>query len=313
MRRESSGNRVELTARDIEIFKLLQRYRYLRSTFLYAFIGGKNETRFKERLGALYHDGKYINRLAEQWQFAGARYAPAVYELDRAGEAVLAGLGLQKRSRPDGDVRRQFAHSLMIAETLASIELGALQAGNARVIAADEIIAAAPKMSDARNPLALPVSIAHTFPRGNRTETAAFDLVPDGVFGIAYTERSGAKSYRFFALECERENRVTASTLKPTSFLKKVLGYRDVIARETYRTQLGLPNFVVLIATQSAARIETMQKVIMDVTGGKGSAAFLFRALSALGAPFTPMAPALDLFSGPWSRAGHPDFYINRP
>jgi hypothetical protein len=54
MRRKSSGKRVELTARDIEIFKVLQRYRYLRSTYLYAFVGGKNETRFKERLGALY-------------------------------------------------------------------------------------------------------------------------------------------------------------------------------------------------------------------------------------------------------------------
>ena len=60
MTRAASGKHVELTARDIEIFKLLQRYRYLRSTFLYAFVGGKNETRFKERLGALFHDGRYV-------------------------------------------------------------------------------------------------------------------------------------------------------------------------------------------------------------------------------------------------------------
>ncbi len=41
MRRISSGKRIELTARDIELFKLLSRYQYLRSNFLYAFLGGE--------------------------------------------------------------------------------------------------------------------------------------------------------------------------------------------------------------------------------------------------------------------------------
>ena len=57
MRRISTGKRVELTKRDIELFKLLNRYHYLRSPFLYAFLGGRSLTRFKERLGHLYHDG----------------------------------------------------------------------------------------------------------------------------------------------------------------------------------------------------------------------------------------------------------------
>src|ERR1700680_3834716 len=55
MRRINSGKRVELTERDIELFKLLDRYHYLRSTFLYAFLGGRSETRFKERLGYFYY------------------------------------------------------------------------------------------------------------------------------------------------------------------------------------------------------------------------------------------------------------------
>jgi hypothetical protein len=313
MRRESSGKRVELTARDIEILKLLQRYRYLRSTFLFAFIGSKNETRFKERLGSLYHDGRYVNRPAEQWQYAGSRYAPAVYELDRAGESVLANLGHPKRTHGGTDGKRQFAHSLMISETLASIELGARTAGNARAITADEIAAAAPKAGEPGNPLVLPASISHTFPRSGKMETAVFDLVPDGLFGLAYTERDASKSYRFFALEVERENRVAASSLKPASFLKKVLAYRDIATRETFRTQLGIPNLAVLVVTESAARIETMKKTIFEVTGGKGSPLFLFRPFAQLGNPFAAAAPSLDLFSGPWSRAGHPDFYINRP
>jgi hypothetical protein len=313
MSRTSSGKRLELSARDIELFKLLKRYRYLRSTYLYAFVGGKHETHFKERLGALYHDGHYLNRPKEQWDFAGSRYAPAVYELDRAGEAVLAELGIELKRVGTTQAAQQFAHTLMICETLASIELGALGAGTARLIPGEEILANAPQVAHShRNPFALPVSITHTF-TGDRTENAAFSLIPDAVFGLAYRERDGGKSYRFFALEAERENRVAASSLKPTSFLKKVLAYRDIAARETYRTHLGLPNFLTLVVTGSQARIETMKKVIMDVTGGKGSFSFLFRPLPALADPFKVAAPASDLFAGPWQRAGHPDFYIDKP
>ena len=46
MRPIRSGKRIELTARDVELFKLLYRYQYLRSDFLYAFLGGASQTRF---------------------------------------------------------------------------------------------------------------------------------------------------------------------------------------------------------------------------------------------------------------------------
>src|SRR5712692_10132880 len=100
MRRISTGKRVELTERDIELFKLLDRYHYLRSNFLYAFLGGKSETRFKERLGHLYHDGGYINRPAQQWQFANCRYMPVIYELDTKGEKLLRDQGLVRDTSP---------------------------------------------------------------------------------------------------------------------------------------------------------------------------------------------------------------------
>src|ERR1700730_17137952 len=78
MRRINSGKRVELTERDIELFNLLNLYHYLRSTFLYAFLGGRSETRFKERLGHLYHDGGYVNRPAQQLQFANCPYMAVI-------------------------------------------------------------------------------------------------------------------------------------------------------------------------------------------------------------------------------------------
>ena len=72
MRRTQTGKRLELSARDIEIFKLLQRYRYLHSTYIHAFVGGASATRFRERLGDLFHEG-YLDRPAQQWEFADDR------------------------------------------------------------------------------------------------------------------------------------------------------------------------------------------------------------------------------------------------
>jgi len=88
MRRIPTGQRVELQPRDIEIFKLLNRYRYLRSTYIHAFVGG-DKTKLIERLGKLYHEGGYLDRPTQQWESLSARHQPAVYEITRKARDVL--------------------------------------------------------------------------------------------------------------------------------------------------------------------------------------------------------------------------------
>jgi hypothetical protein len=320
MRRQSSGRRIELSPRDIEIFRVLQRYRYLRSTFLHAFVGGRHETRFKERLGQLYHDGRYINRPEEQWLFANARCAPIVYELDQRGASVLREYDMQDRSvsvlaeqsRPGAN--RQFAHALMICEALASIELGARASGNVRFISWPEILARAPEsVRNVASSMKLPATITHRFARNGKTDSTSFSLIPDALFGLEYRQPDDRASYRFFALEAERSNRVAASNLRQTSFLKKILAYRDIVARRTHHTVLGLPNLLVLTVTTSKTRIETMKALVNEVTSGKGSALFLFQEVPAFGQLFHAAWPTMELFSGAWERAGHPNFHIERP
>src|SRR5229473_8627 len=124
--RKRTGKRITPSPRDLAIFTLLYRYRYLRSTFIHAFVGG-NEKRLIERLGDLFHEG-YLNRPRQQWQAFNARYTPAVYELDELGEAVIRASGDEPHradlvSRGRMGAQRQFAHALMICDTLASIEL----------------------------------------------------------------------------------------------------------------------------------------------------------------------------------------------
>lgn len=308
-RRISSGKRIELTGRDIELFKLLSRYQYLRSTFLFALLGGRSETRFKERLGDLYHDGKHINRPDEQWQFANSRFMPLVYELDARGEQVLREQGLVPHDAPlkkgNVGVSRQFAHQLMICECLASIELGVRAQAGLRFISKENIIAKAPERTRTlENPFALTVSISHTFP-GGTAHHADLTTVPDALFGLEYA-RGAERLYRFFVLEADRNTMpVRRMNLRETSYLRKVLAYQQIFAQEAHKTHLGLPNLFVLTVTNKEEHMKNIMGLVKELSIEGKNPSFLFKTMSSLGDFLKPSAPTPHMLTTPWLRVGY--------
>jgi hypothetical protein len=287
MRRTRTDKRLALTTRDIEIFNLLRRYRYLRSTYLHAFVGGASTTRFKERLGDLFHEG-YIDRPCQQWEFANARCMPAVYKSDRgsfqAPRAYGAGLGEVSTFLAD-TAHRQFLHSLMTCEVLASLDIGIRADPHLRFIAWPEILARSPEATrSSGRPFRLPV------PSGGY-------LIPDGLFGIEYAQ-DGKKVYRFFAFEADRGT-MPVSRSKPgqTSYLGKIAAYREIIARQVHKTHWGIPNLLVLTVTTSEARMRAMMTGLGNDVGG--NAPFLFKAIAAAGLA----RPMHHLLSKSWDRA----------
>ena len=317
MRRISSGKRIELTERDIELFKLLNRYHFLRSNFLHAFLGGNSETRFKERLGHLYHDGRYINRPEQQWQFANCRYMPVIHELDDRGEQVLRERGLIHSDSPllkkgRMGAYRQFAHQLMICDCMASIELGVRQDRGLRFISWQEIIAKAPESTrKLDNPFAIPVSISHAFLRTGTTQRADIKIVPDGLFGLEYT-RGGSKAYRFFALEADRNTQpVTRSDLQQTSYLRKILAYRQLSAQGIHKSHLGLPNLFVLTVTTNESHMTNIMSLVKKLATEGKSKLFLFKTMSSLGNFEKAPEPTAHLLTDPWQRVGYEAFRID--
>ena len=295
MRRTRTGKRIELTARDIEMFKLLGRYRYLRSTYIHAFVGGASETRFKERLGDLFHEG-YLDRPPQQWEFANARHTPVVHESGRAAVRALraCGMALEGANTLLADSpHRQFLHSLMICEALASLDLGVRTNPSLRLIGWPEILARAPQTTrSSPTPFRIPV------PSGGY-------LVPDGLFGIEYGS-GGAKSYRFFALEADRGTMpVTRSGAGQTSYLAKLASYQKIIGGGIFKSHLGLPNLLVLTLTTSAPRMLEIVRRFEEHCGER--AAFLFKSIDAAELKL----PALQLWSEPWARAGLPTLRID--
>jgi hypothetical protein len=318
----TTNKRLQITDRDVEILRLLSRYRYLRSHHLHTLIGGKSHKRFIERLGDLYHEGGYVNRPPQQWQAINARYMPAVYELGEAGERLLIDQGmlnadlapLQRQGR-HGAVR-QFHHDLMICDILASIEIGVLADKSLRLVSSQEILAS-PKTPEATrravNPFAIPVSITYMSPRANEVERWDKPLIPDAIFGIEYLS-DGKKTYRFFALEADRNTEpIYRGNLHQASYLRKILQYREIAARKAHLTHFGLPNLLVLNVTTNEQHMRNILQFVGDITEGKGCTYFLFKTMPSLASLEKAPPPTPYILTAPWQRAGHPDFRIDQP
>lgn len=305
MCRQSSGRPVALTARDVEIFRLLRRYRYLRSTFIHAFVGG-DRTKLVERLGQLYHDGGFVDRPQQQWQSANARHQPVVYALSEKGATVVNGLGqpVDAVAWPVGrgkSADRQFLHTLLICEILASIELGMRTNKHLRFVTWPEILRHpyCPEQTHGSGP---PFAIATSnHGAGAASTSRQTHIIPDAVFGIEYA--GGVRNtYRFFALEADRGTMpVVRTTRRQSDYRTKLRGYQDIIARQRYRSQFGLPNLFVLTVTTSEARKMTILKAIAD--SACDARVFLIKATpqEAVGAGL--LYPSPDLLTEPWERA----------
>lgn len=286
-KRTRTGKRIEITPRDLAIFRTLARYRYLPSTYLHAIAGGASKTRFKERLGDLFHEG-YLDRPEQQWEYAGALHRPAIHALGDRSLPLLETPDTRAEARTflTSGVHRQFVHAVLVCECLASIELAAVACGTARFVSWPEILSRAPA---AAKTAALPYRI----PVGERA------IVPDGLFGLEY-DGGGRKTYRFFALEVDRATMpVSRSDVRQTSYLAKLALYRRIIATQAYRTQWGIPNLFVLTVTTSESHLAAIMQAFADRP--ECASVFLFKAIDAqvLAKPF------LGLLREPWQRMGH--------
>ncbi|MDA4845230.1 replication-relaxation family protein [Hoeflea poritis] len=250
-----TGKRMVFGQRDIDILRWLHRYRYLRQSHLQMLIEPKSKKRFVERLGDLFHETGYINRPALRHHWFDARSSPMFYEISNAGVAYLESNGLlphravtfSRRSRYS--YNPQFLHTMMIIETLTSIELVTMQEPNQRFVPFDEIMTKAPKgTKDAANPLSVPVTIlpSKSFPMIKRKiET---QIIPDALYGIEY-QIDGENRYRFWALECERSSPARRSTAHASSTSLKSAAYHELIRSRSFRKHWGIPNLKLQLVT----------------------------------------------------------------
>jgi hypothetical protein len=297
---------VALTARDLEIFLLLHRYRYLRADFIHAFVGGSFQNIIR-RLNALYRKPNfYLRRPEAQRMQPNANYRYLIYELDERAAKVLRERGLYDEVSRAGDYR-QFSHAMMVNDALASIELGMRRDARLllwRDITEHEKFPAATRKADKLQ--GIPVRIHHQF--GGASRHAEFNYISDGLFGIRY----GNGKARFFQLEAEHRNRIDCSNLHQTSFLKKYLAIQYIMEERLFHIRWGIPNMLTLVVTPSQERIEQMKKLILRETAGKGAPHILFREIPVMEDIHRVSRPMPELF-GAWQRAGYEPLDISQP
>ena len=298
-----------VTPRDLIVFDAIQKHGPLPSHYLFEFTkhACKDSLGFRKRLLQLTRDG-YLDR-PEQLNHPLIFTDFKVYVLTEESRSVLKSAGrINLFATP---VSGGYLHALMTACITANIELGTTRSGY-RYISQEEILTRQSCPQQTRlmeKPLSLKTSITHTFERVGKTPFLGRSeraTEPDQLFGIDY-----GGGYRFFALEADRGTEpLTRPDLNQNSTLRKLLAYKDIIARRSYMSQWGIPNLFPLFVTTAIERADNMVALAQSIFPD-GSNVLLFKAIPGFRAYLRtpPLLPAL--FSDPYLRVGEP-FWMSK-
>lgn len=281
---------LQLTPRDIEIFKALNRYRWARANFLHRLVGGSKQN-VHRRLGILCKQGLLV-RPEQQRQSWNARYAPRVYALTEKSKEALGQHGIPPITYDRGS--RQFWHQLMVADILISFETIAKINGLSFRLAPDII---------ADKPLKLPCYIEW------REQKVSRGIEPDALFALGDT---------LFLLEADRNTEnLLIHNLDLNSYLRKLLCYRDIIFNKTTEKVWGIPTPFILTVTTSRLHLENIKKLFLTIAEHFGQQSprsyhLLYRAIPILGSFDRHPEPLLSLLDDPWERIGHPTLTLRK-
>lgn len=264
-KRVSTAAPIQLTERDREILRLVQRHRFLRSPQVAALLADHSQQLLR-RLQLLYHHG-YLERPRAQLDYyhqGGSRHL--VYGLGTKGGALLKQEG--RWGEKNRAVARIFLeHALLVSDVMVALELACRQT-EVRLLTEQELAG-----SDGR-PFHWQVNL-----RGR-----AVGIVPDRVFALEFPAIGGQRDRAYFFLEADRGTMpVTRKSLHQTSFHRKLLAYEATWAQSLHRTRFGFHRFRVLTVTTSTARVQSIVKACAVVAHGRGL--FLFAEQSVLERP----------------------------
>lgn len=294
-----SARQTYVTPQLLSLLEVLSRYMALRTSFLRDMLecGDQGIVRQLQRR----REQGYIFQPHAQKRAYNNIWCPRIHAITPKGEALLEERGIHplKTTRLDkyqiGSAGSNFAHSMTVCDVMASIEIGLKKTG-CRLVSWLEIIESVECMEPMK--LAYDTEFDGVRFKGN--------LSPDGLFGIGYPDGS----INYFFLEVERMNPVGLKALESrkalqksarrASFIGKLLAYKDIFDRNTFR-QLEIPTFSVLFVAPNEAKIDNMVAVTKKVFGS--SQKCWFHAVPVQEDLAVAPPPFPDLVSSSWRRA----------
>lgn len=276
------------------MLELYMRYKYVRMNFARELLPGGSQGIVRQHQLRREQNG-LLEQPPQQRNFGNWRYSPRVHSLTDKGRALALACGIEPKV-VTGNSLSLFFHAMMICDTLQSIEIGCRKEG-IEFIPWGEI---QDRMPDPEN-VKMPYDIHVDGTRYKGTLTA------DGMFGLRYPD--GRE--RFFALEAERMNPGSRTDNTQTSFRKKAIGYHDILNKEEYIEQFGIPNLWVLVVAQTPAKTDTQVHTLERLFGKEDFVLFtdVPEQLAYVQAP----EPFPDILTRPLRRAGKSDMALYTP
>jgi hypothetical protein len=261
---------MELTPRDRDILKQVQRHRFLRSSQVVLLLGGSRQHVLR-RLQLLYHHG-FLERPRAQLDYfhQGGGSRSLVYGLGNKGAAILKRelslpfhqLRWGARNRSTG--RLYLEHTLLIAELMVSLELACRRHGAVKLLTGDELLP--PGAPPPREPFRWQVQVTPRLKCG---------VIPDQVFAFEFPD--GRR--QFYFLEADRATMpVIRQNLAQSSIYRKLLAYEATWTQGIHRSRFGFNRFRVLTVTRSPERVQTMVAACRQLNRGQGLFLFTDRA-----------------------------------
>lgn len=254
---------MELTERDTEILRTVNRHRFLRSHQIADLVGGSRQQVLR-RLQKLYHHG-YFERPACQidyYQTGGSR--SIAYGLASRGAAHLRRVDDTPFSRLDWtsrnrSVKRLFLeHALMVSDVMVALEIACRQRGDVRLLIEHDIPLPAATRTQ-RRPFQWTVTGS-----GN----GKLVVIPDRVFALEF----GDKGERLLCfLEADRGTMpVKRVKHDASSIARKLHAYSQTWKADIHRSHFGISRVRVLTVTTSESRCENIRAAASAVSGGNG-------------------------------------------
>jgi hypothetical protein len=136
----------------------------------------------------------------------------------------------------------------------------------------------------------------------------ASTFYPDG-HPFKLKRPKGALAFLFEANRDTEGNRNLTDAQHPY-IEAKFRNYLDFTETENYRTHFGFPNLIVLFVTTSPRKCAHFEKLLLDITQGKGATNILFKPFPDFLEMGTALKPDLSFVTDPWPRAGYEPFDI---
>jgi hypothetical protein len=196
-----------------------------------------------------------------------------VYGLSRKGAGYLRRRGvdmprplLDGIDKQNGAGWRFISHSVGITEFFVGLELALRGRQDLRLLERAEIL------DDAPTPMRR-VKLDARIPIGGSYRRTA--VVPDGFFGLRFLAE-GEESYFMYEKDRGEMPIHRYRNQYGTYFAKKLQTYLEVNRQQKHVSELGVPNFRVLVETTTPERVGQMIEAQQELTDGRGSNIFLF-------------------------------------